>query len=37
VGAAGGLAAVAVAIVVPVILTSGDPVDDFNPDFHHKQ
>ena len=37
VGAAGGLAAVAVAIVVPVILTSGDPIDDFNPDFHHKQ
>ncbi len=37
VGAAGGLAAITAAIVVPVVLTSGDPIEDFNPDFHHKQ
>ena len=37
VGAAGGLAAITAAIVVPVVLTSGDPIDDFDPDFHHKQ
>ncbi len=37
VGAAGGLAAVTAAIVVPVLLTSGDPIEDFNPDFFHRQ
>ena len=37
VGAAGGVAAVTAAIVIPVILTSGDPIEDFNPDYYHKQ
>ncbi len=37
VGAAGGVAAVTAAIVVPIILTSGDPIEDFSPDYYHKQ
>ena len=36
-GAAGGVAAITAAIVIPVILTSGDPIEDFNPDYYHKQ